>query len=144
VFSYPNLTIFDNIEATVDGGVVTLTGKVTMPFKRTDLSKRVARIDGVQQVVNEIDVLPASVFDDRLRWRAAQAIYSNSYFQRFGTMVNPPIRVIVENGRITLAGVVRNDMDRLLARSLLIGIQAIEVKNALKTDAEMERLVEQI
>ena len=144
VASYPNLTIFDNIEASINGGVVTLTGKVTMPFKRNDLSRRVARIDGVQQVVNEIDVLPASIMDDQLRWQAARAIYTDPYFQRFAAMPNPPIRVIVENGRVTLAGVVRNDMDRLLARSRLIGLRALEVKNALRTDAEMEALLEKI
>ena len=62
---YSFFTIFDDVSADVENGVVTLTGKVTMPFKRDDLEKRVAKVDGVQQVVNRITVLPVSGFDDR-------------------------------------------------------------------------------
>lgn len=145
VLRYPNFTIFDNVMARLDDdGVLTLTGKVTMPFKRNDISKRVARIDGIEQVINEIDVLPVSQFDDSLRWRIAQAIYSNMNFQPFAFMPNPPIHVIVENGRVTLEGVVRSNVDRMLARSLVIGFPAFGVTNNLKTDAEMRAQAESI
>lgn len=145
VLQYPNFSIFDSVKARLDdGGVLTLTGKVTMPFKRNDISARVARVDGIQQVINEIDVLPVSQFDDSLRWRIAQAIYSNLNFQPFAAMANPPIHVIVENGRVTLEGVVRSNVDRMLARSLVIGFPAFQVTNDLKTDAEMRAQAESL
>jgi len=145
VLQYPNFSIFDSVKARLDdGGVLTLTGKVTMPFKRNDISTRVARVDGIQQVINEIDVLPVSQFDDSLRWRIAQAIYSNLNFQPFAAMPNPPIHVIVENGRVTLEGVVRSNVDRMLARSLVIGFPAFQVTNDLKTDAEMRAQAESL
>jgi len=74
VLTYPQFSIFDTVHLQIDSGVVTLTGKVTMPYKKNDLAKRVARIDGVQQVVNRITVLPVSGFDDELRFRIARAI----------------------------------------------------------------------
>ena len=72
---YTQFTIFDDIGANVKDGVVTLTGKVTMPFKRDDIEKRVAKIDGVRSVRDEIAVLPVSQFDDELRYRIARSIY---------------------------------------------------------------------
>jgi hyperosmotically inducible protein len=97
VLQYPHFTIFDSVQAQFDEeGVVTLTGKVTMPYKRNDLEKRVARLDGVTEVQNQIEVLPVSQFDDDLRLRIARAIYGNSNFWRYASMVNPPIHIIVE------------------------------------------------
>src|SRR5438034_7103777 len=68
---YTQFTIFDDVSAFVKDGVVTLTGKVTMPYKRDDLEKRVAKVDGVRTVRDEIAVLPVSQFDDDLRYRIA-------------------------------------------------------------------------
>ena len=75
---YSFFTIFDSVHASVADGVVTLSGKVTMPYKATDIAKRVAKVDGVTQVVNKLEVLPVSQFDNQLRARIARAIYSNS------------------------------------------------------------------
>jgi hyperosmotically inducible protein len=144
VLRYPQFTIFDSINAQVDDGVVTLTGKVTMPYKRSDIEKRIARVSGVRQVNNEITVLPVSMFDDELRFRIARAIYGNSNFWRYGAMVNPPIHIIVENGRVTLEGVVNSNIDRMLARSIASSFDAFEVTNNLKTDAEAKAELEQI
>ena len=118
VLRYSQFTIFDSINAQVDDGVVTLSGRVTMPYKRDDIAERNARVAGVRQVNNEIAVLPVSQFDDELRLRIARAIYGNSNFWTYGAMVNPPIHIIVENGRVTLEGVVNSNVDRMLARSI--------------------------
>ena len=75
-----------------------------MPYKSQDLEQRVAKIDGVRQVKNDITTLPVSFFDDELRFRIARAIYGNSNFWRYGSMVNPPIHIIVDGGRVTLEG----------------------------------------
>ena len=106
IVGYPRLTIFDDINATVENGAVVLTGKVTMPFKKSDVEHRVAKIDGVRSVRNDITVLPVSPFDDSLRYRISRAIYSNPSFWNYASMANPPIHIIVEGGHVTLAGVV--------------------------------------
>jgi hyperosmotically inducible periplasmic protein len=134
---YPQLTIFDYVTGTVNNGIVTLTGKVTMPFKKTDIGKRAARADGVKEVVNNIDVLPVSSYDEDLRLRIARAIYGNSAFWQYGARANPPIRIIVERGHVTLTGVVNSNVDRMLARSVATGFGELSVTNDLKTDAEM-------
>ncbi len=136
VNTYTRLTIFDDIGAGVENGVVTLTGKVTMPYKKSDLERRVTKIDGVRSVRNEIGVLPVSQYDDEIRYRVARAIYGNSSFWPYAAMANPPIHIIVERGRVTLAGVVNSNVERMLARSLATGLGELSVTNALRTDAE--------
>ena len=84
-----------------------LTGWVTMPYKRDDIEQRVRRVDGVAAVENAIGVLPVSQFDDELRFRIARAIYGHSSFWHYASMANPPIRVVVNRGRVTLEGVVQ-------------------------------------
>src|SRR5262249_7858169 len=83
---YTQFTIYDNVNAGVKDGVVTLTGKVTMPYKRDEIAKRVAKIDGVREVRDQISVLPVSTFDDQLRYRIARAIYRNSNFWNYAIM----------------------------------------------------------
>ena len=134
---YPQFTIFDHVTGTVDNGVVTLTGKVTMPFKKNDIAKRAGSVNGVREVLNRIDVLPVSPYDDDLRQRIARAIYGNSAFWQYGARANPPIHIIVERGHVTLTGVVNSNVDRMLARSLAIGFGELSVTNDLRTDAEM-------
>jgi len=139
---YTQFTIFDDVNAGVKDGVVTLTGKVTMPFKRDDIAKRVAAIDGVRAVNDRIEVLPVSQFDDQLRVRIARSIYGNANFWNYGIMPNPPIHIVVEHSRVTLTGVVQSEVDRMLARSLATQFGALSVTNALKTDAEVRDALE--
>jgi osmotically-inducible protein OsmY len=134
---YAYFTIFDDVSAKVENGVVTLTGKVTMPFKRDEIEKRVTRLDGVRRVANRITVLPVSQFDDDLRYRIARSIYGNSNFWNYAIMANPPIHIVVERGHVTLTGVVQSNVDRVLARSLVMHFGAMSVKNELKTEAEV-------
>lgn len=144
VLRYPHFTVFDNIQAEVNEGVVMLTGKVTMPYKSTDIERQVAKLSGVTQVVNRIEVLPVSQFDDDLRLGIARAIYGSSNFWGYGSMVNPPIHIIVDRGHVTLEGVVNSNVDRAIARSLASGFTAFSVTNNLKTDAEMKVELEKI
>lgn len=144
VQQYVNFTVFDTVNASVQGGVVTLTGKVTMPFKVQDLTRRVARVDGVRKVDNQIQVLPVSRFDDELRLRIARAIYGNPSFWHYASMANPPIHIVVEQGRVKLEGTVNNHVERMLAQSLSIGFGEFSVENNLKTDAERQAELEQI
>jgi osmotically-inducible protein OsmY len=134
---YTQYTIFDSISASVEDGRVVLSGWVTMPYKRDDIEQRVRKVDGVTSVENGIEVLPVSIFDDELRFRIARAIYGNSSFWQYASMVNPPIHVVVRNGRVSLEGVVNSNVERMLARSLATGFGEFEVTNSLRTTDEV-------
>jgi hyperosmotically inducible protein len=144
VLRYPHFTIFDSVNAQIQDGIVVLTGKVTMPYKRDDIARRVNRVSGISEVQNRIEVLPVSQFDDELRYRIARAIYSNPHFVGYGSMVNPPIHIIVERGRVTLEGVVNSNVERMLARSIATSFNAFDVKNELRTDAEAKEELEKL
>jgi predicted acyltransferase (DUF342 family) len=144
VLQYSRFTIFDSVDATVHDGVVTLSGRVTMPFKSKDIERRVAGIEDVTAVRNDITVLPVSQFDDELRFRIARTIYGNSNFWGYGAMRNPPVHIIVEHGHVTLEGVVNSNIDRLLARSMASTFGTFSVTNNLKTDAEVKADLERL
>jgi hyperosmotically inducible periplasmic protein len=141
---YPFFTVFDDVDANVKDGVVTLTGEVTMPYKRDEIEKRVAKVDGVRKVNDQISVLPVSQFDDQLRLRIARSIYGNPNFSNYGLGPNPSIHVIVNHGHVTLTGVVNNEVDRALARSLATQFGVMSVTNNLKTEAEVRTDLEKI
>jgi hyperosmotically inducible protein len=133
---YPRYTVFDFISARYDRGTVTLMGKVTMPFKRTEIERRVRRVPGVDEVVNEITVLPVSRNDEELRHGIARAIYGNPSFWQYAAMANPPIHVVVEGGRVTLYGIVQSEVEKHLARALAGSSHAFSVTSELMTEAE--------
>ena len=141
---YAYFSIFDDVQADVKDGVVTLTGKVTMPYKRDEIEKRVAKVAGVQKVTDHITILPVSQFDDRLRYRIARAIYSNPNFWNYGLGPNPSIHVIVDRGHVTLTGTVMNNTDRIIARSLVDQFGVMSVANELKTEAEVRDALEKL
>lgn len=133
--------IFDWIQASVDGRTVILSGAVYMPWKRDSLQKRIASIPGVAQVDNRIEVLPVSGFDDRIRYQVARSIYgSHSFFDR-ARWTSPPIHIVVAKGRITLEGVVRNEAERMLARSLASRspLSIGKIENNLLLESEIAR-----
>jgi hyperosmotically inducible protein len=138
VNNYSHFTIFDDVNFSIEEGLVTLTGKVTMPYKKEDIGRRISGIDGVREVLNRIDVLPVSTFDEDLRYRIARAIYGSPTFWSHAAMAHPPIHIIVERGRVTLTGVVNSNVERMLARSLATGWGELSVSNELRTDADMK------
>lgn len=144
VNSYAWFTIFDSVHVALDQGVVTLTGRVTMPFKADEIAKRVARVTGVRAVRNQLEVLPVSQFDTNLRMGLARALFSHPALAQYALGANPPIHIIVERGRITLDGVVNNNSDRLIAMAVARSFTSFGVTNNLRTDeevtAELERL----
>jgi hyperosmotically inducible periplasmic protein len=116
----PYYGVFDNLAYRVDGGTVTLLGQVTRPTLKSDAENVVKRIEGVDKVVNQIEVLPLSPNDDRLRRAVYQKIYSfPTLSTRYGFQAVPPIHIIVRNGNVILEGVVDSDTDKNVA-----GIQA--------------------
>lgn len=132
--THPVLTVFDDVTVRVQNGTVTLTGKVTAEYKKQDVGRTAARLANGGSVRNEIAVLPVSLLDDELRYRISRAIYSNAAFWAYASMPRPPIHVIVENGRVTLTGVVATETERVLARSLATGHGELSVTNELRTE----------
>jgi hyperosmotically inducible protein len=138
VNNYERLSVFDDVNIRANNGVVTLTGKVTQPIKREELEKKVAKVDGVKQLHNNLEVLPLSPSDDQLRLQIARKIYRNENFVLYARQPVGPIHIVVENGNVTLTGVVANDMDRIMAGMAARESLAFSVKNNLKTDAEVQ------
>jgi len=112
---YPRYTIWDNISVRVHDGDVELQGQVSLPFKKADLGRLAQRVSGVRSVANEIEVLPNSFFDDRLRLAVARAIYRDPVLSRYAIQAVPPIHIIVDNGHVTLEGVVNTSMEKNVA-----------------------------
>ena len=128
----PYYGVFDNLSYRVDGDRVTLFGQVAKPTLKDDAGRVVKRIEGVSQVVNEIEVLPLSPNDDRLRLRVYRAIYSKAPLQRYSLMAVPPIHIIVKNGNVALEGVVSSEFDKNLANVAARGVSGVfDVKNNL-------------
>jgi hyperosmotically inducible protein len=111
----PYFTVFDNIGYKVDGYNVTLVGQVTRPTLKSDSENVVKRIEGVEHVDNQIEVLPLSPNDDRIRRQVYRAIYGFPQLQKYAMGVQQPIRIIVKNGNVTLEGVVDNEGDKNVA-----------------------------
>jgi hyperosmotically inducible protein len=115
---YVFYSVYDDVTGRVENGVVTLEGRVTMPHKANEIARLVSRIPGVQEVRNMIQVLPTSILDDELRWQIASRIYSDPVFLNAAIQVNPPIHVVVENGRVTLTGVVSSEVEKRKAEAI--------------------------
>jgi len=111
----PYYGIFDNLGYEIEGSTVTLYGQVVRPSTRKDAERRIAKIEGVEQVINKIQVLPVSGFDDSIRVRTFRAIFRTGGLFRYAQGVNPSIHIIVNRGHVTLEGVVSNRMDSQLA-----------------------------
>ena len=129
VVTLPFFDVFDNIAFRVDGYKVTLLGQVTTPTIKSDAEKAVKGIEGVERVDNQIEVLPLSPNDDRLRRALFRAIYGFEGMQKYALPVIKPIRIIVKNGQVSLEGVVANQADKNIA-----GIQANGVSGIFKVN----------
>ena len=111
----PFYTVFDNLTFKVEGSTVTLAGQVTRPVLKTDAGRVVQRTEGVDKVINNIEVLPPSPMDDRIRRAVFQSIYSFGPLRKYANRAVPPIHIIVRNGRVTLEGAVISEGDKNLA-----------------------------
>jgi hyperosmotically inducible protein len=129
----PYFGVFDNIAFKVEGGTVTLLGSVVKPVTKSDAENSVKRIEGVDKVDNQIEVLPPSSQDDGLRVRLFRAIYQYPGREKFELGVQKPIRIIVKSGRVSLEGVVDNEADKNLVGIRANGVPGIfQVTNNLQ------------
>lgn len=137
LITLPFLTIFDNLSYRVDGETVYLSGQTIRPVLKSDAGNRVRTLEGITNVVNEIEVLPLSPFDDRLRLVLARSIYGQPALNRYALGANPSIRIIVKNGNVTLEGVVDREMDKTIAGMRANGVANVfQVTNNLRIATE--------
>jgi osmotically-inducible protein OsmY len=131
----PYYHVFDNLAYRVDGTKVTLFGQVTRLSLKSDAGFAVKDIEGVSSVDNQIEVLPVSRNDDRIRVAAYRAIFSKAPLQRYQLSAVPPIHIIVKNGNITLEGVVGSESDKILAGIAANGVHgAFSLTNNLQAE----------
>lgn len=130
----PYYSIFDDLEFSVDnGGVVTLSGAVTRPILKSDAEHAVKKIPGVTQVIDNIKVLPLSPFDNRIRVATYRTIFQSGSMYRYAMGANPSIHIIVDNGHVTLKGVVDNEADKSQATIRANGVPGVfSVTNDLR------------
>jgi hyperosmotically inducible protein len=132
----PYYGVFDDLGFVLNGATVTLVGQVTQPMLKNDAERVVKRVEGVAAVINNIEVLPLSTFDNQIRHRVYQAIYGDPMLStRYGFRALPSIHIIVKNGHVRLEGVVANEMDRNLAGMRASGVPGtFEVINGLRVE----------
>jgi lipid-binding SYLF domain-containing protein len=133
----PYYGVFDNLAFRVDGSTVTLLGQVTRPTLKSDAERVVKSIEGVQSVNNQIEVLPVSPNDDRIRLAVYRAIYGDPALNRYGLQAVPSIHIIVKNGNVTLEGVAANEGDRNIANIRANGVPGVfSVTNNLAVEGK--------
>jgi len=133
----PYYGVFDNLAYSVSGGTVTLSGQVTRPTLKSDAGNVVKNIEGVERVVNNIEVLPTSPNDDQIRMAVYRAVYGQAALNRYGLQAVPPIHIIVKNGNVTLEGVAPNKGDATRAFIAANGVPGVfSVKNNLRIERD--------
>jgi len=133
----PYYGVFDNLTYRVDGGTVTLMGQVTRPTLKSDAGNVVKGVEGVERVDNKIQVLPLSSMDDGLRIAEYRAIYGHPGLDRYAMQSVPPIHIIVDNGKVTLEGIVANQGDKDMAGVRANSVSGVfSVTNNLRVEGD--------
>jgi hyperosmotically inducible protein len=133
----PYYGVFDNLAFRIDGSTVHLMGQVSRPTLKSDAERVVKDIEGVERVVNEIEVLPTSPNDDRIRLATYRTIYGHTALNRYALQAVPPIHIIVKNGNVTLEGVVANESDKNIANIQARSVPGVfSVTNNLRVEGK--------
>ena len=133
---YDYYRIWDYLDARLNNGVVTLSGKVTPERdKAKELFERIAKVRGVQDVVINVEVLPSNSGDPRLRDAIARRVFSNDNFEQFAGMTNPPFHIIVQNSVVTLVGYVQSNIERIEMQRIVAQTQGV-----MRVDNQLESL----
>ncbi len=131
----PYYGVFDNLAYSVNNGVVTLYGEVTRPSLKSDAGNAVKGIEGVTRVDNKIQTLPLSSADDQIRRATYRAVFGEPSLNRYAMQAVPPIHIIVDNGKVTLVGVVATEGDKNIAGLRANGVSGVfSVNNELRID----------
>ena len=135
----PYYSVFDDLKFKVDGGKVTLLGSVVRPTLKSSAERVIEDIEGVEQIENQIEVLPNSPNDDQIRRAVYRAIYGQQMFTRYQMQAIPPIHIIVKNGDVTLEGVVATEAEKNNAEIQANGVSGVfSVTNNLRVERGSE------
>jgi osmotically-inducible protein OsmY len=135
VLGYPYYGVFDSVDLGVENGVAVLSGSVRHPWRKKEIERLAARVDGVREVRNEIRVQPVSFSDDQLRAQLYRRIY-NGPLARFAHTLHPPVRIIVENGNITLTGFVNSRVEKVQLETIARSTLAFGVDNRVQVESD--------
>ncbi len=136
ILGYPYYSVFDSVEVGVARGIVLLRGSVRHGYRKTDIESRVAELPGVREIQNQIAVQSVSLYDDDLRYQLVRLIYGDERFVRYANLADPPIRIIVDNGRVTLTGYVASSVEQALIGHIARGLLSFGVDNQVKVDGQ--------
>lgn len=131
----PHYGVFDSVGATVEDGVLFLNGSVRRGYTKNDIVDRAAKVEGLRGLREDIAVQGVSTFDDRLRRQLYVQIYGER-FTHFANPANPPVRIVVDRGRVTLTGSVPSNVDRVMLGHIARNTSAFKVDNRLEVDSE--------
>jgi osmotically-inducible protein OsmY len=134
----PNYGVFDSVGATVEDGVLFVNGSVRRGYTKNDIVDRVAKVQGLRGLREDIAVQGVSTFDDSLRRQLYFQIYGER-FTHFANPANPPVRIVVDRGRVTLTGSVPSNVDRVMLGHIARNTSAFKVENRLEVDSEREK-----
>jgi osmotically-inducible protein OsmY len=135
ILGYVHYGVFDSVAVGVENGIVTLAGSVYQPYHKNDLEARLAKIPGVREIRSDVRVQSNSFFDEGLRRQIARQVYGSDRFTNL-SRVNPPVRIIVDHGRVTLTGYVNSEVERVMIGHIAGGTLAFAVDNQVKLDRE--------
>ena len=135
----PNYGVFDSVGVTIEEGVVLIQGSVRMGYRKNDIVDRVAKVEGLRGLTDEIQVQSVSQFDDRLRGQLFRQIYGSDRFVHFTNLANPPVRIVVDRGHVTLTGYVPSRVDQALLGHIARSTSAFKVDNLVQVDGEQDK-----
>ncbi len=139
IYSYARYGVFDAVGLSVDAGVVTLQGFVWDNNRRRELEDRLARIEGVRDVHNDLRLQGRSSYDERLRLSLYARIYNDPLFVQYASWPEPPVRIFVERGRVTLAGTVRSKVEQAALGYMARESLAFSVKNGVQVESSVPK-----
>lgn len=135
----PFYGVFDNLEFKIEDAVVTLSGQVVRPITRKDAERRVAKLKGVESVINNIEVLPLSSFDNSIRRSTYRAVFGTAGLYGYSLGTNPSLRIIVRRGNVILEGIVNSEMHKRLAFMAANGVSGVfSVTNNLRVTGKRD------
>ena len=121
----PFYMVFDHLSCRVNGDTVTLLGQVTRPALKGDAEKAALHVPGIRRVDNEIEILPDSSVDQKLRLAEYLAIFGDPQLNQYALQAMPPIHIIVRNGAVTLEGTVATESDKTEAFTQASGVPGV-------------------
>lgn len=135
IATLPFYSVFDNIVFRIDGSTVVLEGEVFRPSLKKSAGRVASRVEGIDRVINNIEILPASTFDDRIRYELAYRLFTNPVLNRYGLQSVPPLHIVVKNGHVSLEGVVLNELEKNVAGAIANGVSGVfNVTNNLRVE----------